>query len=315
MAAAARDVKARALVGPLLRESDRSGLRPAVSKGFHWAERLYGEPGLRPYLDVDLFVHPGEWEALVALLRDAGFRREGGPESVSGPGRGAPAWSLSPVFRKDGLAVELHANPLGLHMPARGEARFWRSLRSVRLAGEPAWVPGWPHEMVYAAVHAQQHSYARLSWLVDLAEMAALPDFDWGEAASIALEEGMEEALGHGLRLVLRCWEDAVPQGGRRLISSGGWARRASLFFWPPESVAARRPVSQAPYYMPSILALVRRGRVGPALRGAIRVLWPPRGWIRRQAPGAGPWARAVYAAGRWLRPWIYLVRRLLEGR
>jgi hypothetical protein len=315
LAAAARDLKARALVGPLLREADRQGLRPAVSKGFHWAERLYGEPGLRPYLDVDLFVHPREWNALLALLRDAGFHPEEEIEPAPGPGRGAPAWSLSPVFRKDGLALEIHANPLGLHAPARGEARFWSSLRPVRLAGEPAWVPGWPHEMIYASIHAQQHSYARLSWLVDLAEMAALPDFDWDEAASIASDEGMEEVLSHGLRLVARCWEGAVPGPGGRLISSGGWARKACLFLWPPEAVAARRPISPAPYYMPSILALARRGKVGPALRAGARVLCPPRGWIRRQASGAGPWARAAYAAGRWLRPWIYLAGRLFGDR
>jgi len=308
-------MKARAIVGPLLRESGRAGLRVAVSKGFHWAERLYGEPGLRPYLDVDLFVHPSEWRAFLVVLRETGFRPEGDPGSEAGPGRGVPAWSFSPVYRKDGLAVEVHPNPLGLQIPARADRLFWDSLQPVSLAGGAAWVPGWPQELCYAALHAQQHSYARLSWLVDLAEMAGMEGLDWAEAGSIAAAEGLEDSLGHGLRLIARCWPGAVPDSGRRLIPSGGWARRACLFLWPPEAVASRRPSPSAPYYMPSLLALTRRGRPWPALRAAARILWPPRGWIRRQASGAGPGARAAYAAGRWLRPWIYLVQRLIDGR
>jgi len=316
LAAAARDAKARAVVGPLLREAGRAGLRIAVSKGFHWAERLYDEPGLRPYLDVDLFVHPSEWRAFLDLLGATGFRPEGPAGAGSGPGRPRREWACSPVFHKAGLAVEAHPNPLGLQIPAVNNRLFWDSLRPVRLAGEAAWVPSWPHELVYAALHAQQHSYARLSWLVDLAEMAGLPGLDWDEATSIVRGEGLLDALAHGLRLAERCWPGSIPAPARRLMAAeGGAVRRACLFFWPPEAIAVRRRLPAAPYYMPSLFALLRRGRPGPALRGAARILWPPRGWIRRQVSGAGRCRRTAYAAGRWLRPIVYLVRRLIDGR
>jgi hypothetical protein len=299
-------------MAPLLEAAGREGLRIAISKGFHWAERLYGEPGLRPYLDVDGFVHPDEWSGVLDLLRRTGFRPDPGSSFVSAPRGDAPVWTHSPVFRKDGLAVEIHPNPLGLQIPSRAEKGFWDSLRQVRLAGTAAFVPGWPQELAYAALHAQQHSYTRLSWLVDLKEIAGLEGLDWAEAVGLAREEGIEASLAHGLHIVSRCWPGAVPERGTRLFPGGGWTSRASRFFWPVEAVASRRPAPEAPYYMPSILALLRRRRPGSAVRSLAGILWPPRDWVQRQLPGESRLVRARYSAGRLLRPWIYLVRRLI---
>ncbi|MDD8026467.1 MAG: nucleotidyltransferase family protein [Acidobacteriota bacterium] len=314
LAAAARDLRARGIMRPLLETAFFAGLKVGISKGFHWAERLYDEPGLRPYLDVDVFVRPAEWRSFLEILRRTGFRPDGTRDFDSVPGLRAPAWTFSPVFRKDGLAVEIHPNPFGLQSPSPADEDFWRSLRPVSLAGTTAYVPAWPQEFCYAAIHAQQHSYGRLSWLVDMAEMAGLSEWNWDTVAGLARRAGIEASLEHGLRIVSRCWPGAIPEPGRRLIPDGGWARRTARFFWPEEAAAARRPIPEAPYYMPTLLALTRRGRLGPKVRTLGRILCPPRDWIRSQMPGAGPLARTGYAVGRLARPWIYLVRRRIGG-
>jgi hypothetical protein len=298
----------------LLWEAQAAGLRVGISKGFHWAERLYPEPGLRPYLDVDLFVRPAEWRDFLGLLHRAGFRPEIGTltEISSSP---ASAWAFSPVFRKDGLAVELHPNPFGLQIPSATGDAFWDALREVPFAGGTAFAPPWPYEFCTAAVHAQQHSYSRLSWLVDLAEIAGRTDLDWAVASRLARREGIEPVLAHGLRIASLCWPGCIPEGRNRLFPAGRMARRGARFFWPEESVASRRPLPEAPYYMPSIFALARRGSPLGMARGVVRILFPPAGWVRRQMPSAGGFRRFEYSVRRFLRPWIFLVERRLSGR
>ncbi len=272
-------------MAPLLAAARAEGLPIAVCKGFHWAERLYPEPGLRPYLDIDLLVAPSSWKAALDWLRRSGFRPDVDPGRRA-PSERVPAWTLSPVYRRDGLAVELHPNPLGLQVPSLTEAEFWPALREERIGGAAVLVPPWPHELVHAAIHAQQHSYSRLSWLVDLAEMALRPDLDWRAASRLAAAEGVAASVLHALRIVSRCWPESVPAGVERLFPAGRPALRASRFFWPIEAVAGRKPLAAAPYYMPSVFAVLRRGSPIGILRGLRPVFFPPRGWVAAQMPG-----------------------------
>jgi hypothetical protein len=301
-------------MAPLLNAARAGGLPIAVCKGFHWAERLYPEPGLRPYLDVDVLVAPAAWRDALDWLRRCGFRADVDPGRRV-PSERVPAWTLSPVFRRDGLAVELHPNPLGLQVPSLTEAEFWPALSEERIGRAAVLVPSWPHELVHAAIHAQQHSYSRLSWLVDLAEMAARPDLDWPAASRLAVAEGVGACVLHALRVVSRCWPGSIPAAAESLFPAGPWAERASRFFWPIEAVAARKPLAAAPYYLPSVFAVLRRGSPSGIVRGLRPILFPPRGWVAAQMPGRGPAAKVGYAVWRLLRPGVYLVSRLLRRR
>jgi hypothetical protein len=314
LASTARHLLALEIVGPLLRAARAAGLRIGISKGFHWAERLYPQPGLRPYLDVDLLVRPAEWRAFLDLLDASGFRSEEGRGAAS-PGGKAPAWAFSPTFRKDGLAVEVHPNPFGLQIPSSTEEAFWGSLREEPFAGGTVFVPTWSREFCTAAVHAQQHSYRRLAWLVDLAEMAGRADLDWAEASGLARREGLAAVLAHGLRIASLCWPGCIPAGRERLFPASSLARRGTRFFWPEKAVASRRALPEAPYYMPSIFALAGRGSLPGMVRGLARIFFPPPGWIRRQMPAEGRLHRLFYAVRRLLRPWVFLVERRIARR
>jgi hypothetical protein len=314
LASTARHLRAVEIMAPLLLAARAEGLLVAACKGFHLAETLYPEPGLRPYLDIDLLVAPSSWRKALDWLQQSGFRADIGPGGREPSGR-VPAWTLSPVFRRDGLAVELHPNPLGLQIPSLTETGFWSALREERIGSAPVLVPPWSHELVHAAIHAQQHSYGRLSWLVDLAEMAARPDLDWPAASRLAGEEGLGASVLHSLRIVSRCWPGSIPAAAERLFRTGLLAERASRFFWPIEAAAARKQLAAAPYYMPSVFAALRRGSLLGIIRGLRPIFFPPRGWVAAQLPGRGPMARAGYAVHRLLRPWVYLASRRLRGR
>jgi len=312
LAAVARELAVRPILGSLLRDAGDEGLSVVVVKGAFLAEYLYGGPGLRPYLDVDLLVRPGQWPELRSVLKRTGWDEPAAPDhgGARPPVPGGAAWLESPVFRKGGLSVEVHLNPLGLHMPLRDEGAFWNSLRRVLLAGAPALALDWPRALCTAAVHAQQHSYGRLVWLVDLAEMAKLPGLDKAAIVAAAEAEGIAGPLRHGLRMAARLRGNGAGRSWAFPFPAASLEDRALSFLWPAERVLSRRALTPAPYYTPSILAFLRRREPVAAWHGLRRILFPPRNWVDRNYPGRRGFRLLAHYIRRVAGPWIYLAKR-----
>jgi Uncharacterised nucleotidyltransferase len=133
---------------PLLREA---GIEPLLAKGWA-AARLYPEPGLRPYGDIDLYVRPEQYRAAQAALR----RQQGPP-----------------------LPVDLHRGFGDLDEGER-DGVFDRS-RLAPLADVAVRVPSPEDHLRLLCLHALRHGVARAIWLCDIA--AALEtrprELDW----------------------------------------------------------------------------------------------------------------------------------------
>jgi len=128
-----------------------SGIEPLMAKG--WAvTRLYPEPGLRPYGDIDLCVRPEQHAAAAAALR-------------SPAAQGCPV-DLHPGFfgRKDRTFDQLYARS-----------------RLVRLGEVELRILGPEDHLWFLCMHMLSHGAWRPLWLCDIG--AALesrpPDFDW----------------------------------------------------------------------------------------------------------------------------------------
>lgn len=81
------------------------GVDTAMLKGPPLAERLYGDPGLRPSNDVDLLVTPDQFDAAVEILTRAGYARPSGANWVDG----LPLFETSLVARDSWLPpIDLH---------------------------------------------------------------------------------------------------------------------------------------------------------------------------------------------------------------
>ena len=314
LAAAARELAVRPILGSLLRDAGDAGLSVVVVKGAFLAEHLYGEAGLRPYLDIDLLIRRDQWPGLRAVLEktgwveqvalDRGETRPRIPRNAS--------WLESPVFRKSGLSVEVHLNPLGLHMPLRDEGAFWDSLRRVSIAGVPALALDWPHALCTAAVHAQQHSYGRMVWLVDLAEMAKLSDLDKAAVVAAAEGEGIAGSVRHGLRLAAQIRGLTYGRSFAFPFAAASLEDRVLSFLWPIERVLSREALPPAPYYTPSVLALLRRAEPVASFGALRRIVFPPKSWVDRNYPGRRGFRLLAHYVRRVAAPWIYLVKRRL---
>jgi hypothetical protein len=133
---------------PLLRGE---GVEPVLVKG--WAvARLYPEPGMRPYGDLDLCVLPEDYERAQAALK-----------SLEG----------------QSCDVDLHRG-FGKFYDRRSKAIFARS-RLVTLGDLEVRVLGAEDDLRFLCLHLLRHGAVRPLWLCDIAAMVETRarDFDW----------------------------------------------------------------------------------------------------------------------------------------
>jgi hypothetical protein len=181
---------------PVLRNR---GVEPLLVKG--WAiARLYPEPGLRPYCDLDLCVSPDSYDAAAAALEGPGMQ-----------------W----------CKVDLHSG-FGKFYERQTDDIFARS-RLVRLGDLDVRVLGAEDDLRFICLHVLRHGAARPLWLADVAVLLeSLPDdFDWDVCLSGSRRHAdwVACAIGLASRLLGACL-DGVPVAAR--------AKRLPKWFVPP---------------------------------------------------------------------------------
>ena len=175
----------------VLEDLDRNGIPAIVMRGIRHAEWIYGDPGVRPFEDHDVLVQPGDRAPAVAALRRLGFEQP------------APA-----LFRRGGVLIDLHTDPLGAgRRPTRREifpiavTRLFRRAAGGRVAGAPALILDSADEILLLAVHLVKHSFDRLVRIADLAHAVAVHGgtIDWPllheRAVAIRLERVLARAF------------------------------------------------------------------------------------------------------------------------
>ncbi len=145
----------------VLESFHRAGLPVVVMRGLRSVEAIYGEPGSRPFQDHDLLVRTTDRPAAESLLGRRGFERA------------APA-----LFRRGGVLVDLHVDPLGAARRPTRAALFplttetiFAGSRPGTVAGSPALIAPLEDEILLNAIHLVKHSFDRLIRTADLAHL------------------------------------------------------------------------------------------------------------------------------------------------
>jgi hypothetical protein len=258
-------------IAALSRHFHTHGIEPLLVKG--WAvARLYPEPGLRPYADVDLCVRPEQLAAAQAALASCAERPE---------------------------RVELHAGCPGLR--GRTLADLVSRSKLAPLGETEVRVPGPEDHLRLLCFHMLDHGACRPLWLCDVALLVEnrAPAFDWERclgtdrrhaewiASAIRLAGELLGAQLKGTpvdhparrlprwlaRTVLRQWATALQPSSRPPLAEGLGRGRAHASRWLEElrghwrnpiqaSVEVNAPFNNLPRLPIQFAAALRRAPV-----------------------------------------------------
>lgn len=232
----------------LLAVFEGSGVEATVLKGFPLAQRLYGDPYVRPVADVDLYVPLAQRQAAHDALLLGGFTHRSGEPPHEGVYRRASGG--------DALFVEVHSAVLDevllshLRLPAP-------TARLVDVDGVRMYAPDGPLLPVFLAAHLAKHSGVPLLWWIDFATLwAALPEDD--RRASHVL------AHAHGAARHLRWALQGIGELGRMVETDPAQARAAAATL----DALHRRHVA--------LRAIALGGSTADRIASFLAWVWPP---------------------------------------
>lgn len=197
------------VLGGVLEVFAAAGIPTIALKGIALARCVYGQIGVRPMADVDLFVKSEDAERAIVLLSNAGFQEGGKPELRRGFDQEFRVEKelLSP--RPARQMVEVHWRLIGPPFACRfvDHSAIWRRAAPVEIEGKPANVLGAEDWILHQAAHAVykhrhislldlcdvdrliRHFGSRIDWdmLLQIGEQ-----FHWLPALTIVLERAVD---------------------------------------------------------------------------------------------------------------------------
>jgi putative nucleotidyltransferase-like protein len=165
----------------LLKFLGEAGIPVIPLKGVALAQSLYGDPAARVCSDIDILVPPAKVAQAIDLIPASGYRSDFNDsfflKVVRRHGRHYDA-----VREDRGISflLELHWKLVQHSSRDRDAVRdLWAGARPQSFFGVPAFslTPEW--ELLYLCIHATDHEWRSLKWLVDVHEIASSGRVDW----------------------------------------------------------------------------------------------------------------------------------------
>lgn len=188
----------------LLRRLSDARILAIPLKGIALAESLYGDPATRVSTDIDLLVPPPQRDDAIEIIRAAGYRDVFDDSFFR---KIDLRYGRHYAFRRDytgcSTDVELHWR-LIQHSSQDQDAvaDLWAEAQPRQCFGAPAHClsPEW--EFLYLAIHAADHGWQGLKWLVDLHHLSITRPPDWQRVKEKAEQFGFERVV---LRTLITC--------------------------------------------------------------------------------------------------------------
>lgn len=201
--AAVGSAQVEALAVRTARVFDAAGVRWRLTKGAALAHLDYaGQLSERTFGDMDVVVHPADWNTAQMALTRSGYRRVS-PELRPGYdirfGKGAT------IEDPLGLEVDLHLRfAVGrFGLLARPHELFGRSDQIV-LAGQVIPTLAGPDRLLHACHHLVLGGFSGLRAARDVAQLLLVSRVDWVHCVHTATAWGVEAVVGRGVTLA---WE------------------------------------------------------------------------------------------------------------
>jgi hypothetical protein len=190
---------------------NRKKIRVVLLQGMDLLQLLYEDIGLRPMIDIDLWVLQKDYAGFISILASQGYQRD-------------PVYP--DTFRKASTTFDLHTHILWAdRIEARkwllhkGEEDIYQSARLIDFEGQEALCLSPADQVLYLGLHALKHHMNRLIWLVDIkCLLARWNRSDWKALITRAKELGQEKTLSCLLSLLANLFDFQLPAEAHQLM-------------------------------------------------------------------------------------------------
>ncbi len=193
----------------ILDTAEQRGLAILPFKGCYFIDAMYGDPGLRSMVDLDLLISPNDVEQATALMTSLGFR-----QNFTGRARFTPRHAHDISFTAEDdpdLIVELHYR---VFHELRGDdsvAQIFDNAIREPLFGRMRKTPSPDDHLFITAVHAATHAFGdQPMWVFDVALLCARTG-GIDRAAKEATRRGYHSAFQSALSIAHTALPSLVP--------------------------------------------------------------------------------------------------------
>lgn len=194
----------------IMEDFKNNGINALSLKGPLLGMEVYGTPELRYSADLDILIEPDEMEKAKERMLQMGFSEQQREERIFDT---SPKRSLvrelekdkedkHEVFTKNGMRVELHYEA-DTHWNVAFSA-LWNARREKKLLGRTVYCFGEYDNLAYLICHASGHSFDRLNWLAEIAELFKNGSLDYDVLYNNMVEKGVGVLLLSTLILLSR---------------------------------------------------------------------------------------------------------------
>lgn len=279
-------------IGGVLAQLAESGIDCMVVKGPAVAHRVYPDPNLRGFNDLDLVVRERDWAVTHQLLATMGF--------VSESNLPQPPPKLVPqevVYEQvywhpeKQFMVEVHYDDLlNAGLASRDVEGFWQRAVLVDVDGLPVKTLSLEDQLIQLCAHAHNHGYTRLGWFSDIAFIVRdhAEKLDWERMLETVRTEEAQVPVYYSLYFLERLLDISAPKDMLATLEPDRFRRWWHERYQPEERVLSLERIWPRPqfsfYFIPIserlLPDLLVMGRRPEKLRYLVRLLSPPRDWL-----------------------------------
>ncbi|MFN8528524.1 MAG: nucleotidyltransferase family protein [Anaerolineae bacterium] len=215
-------------------------------KGVALSKQIYGSVSEREIEDIDVLVQPEHLTWVKEALLAQGFEFHLREDGLSVDEKIKHEYHYSLYRRKPRLLTEIHWS-LGRRefSKMRNPALFWENSTFVDINGTPIPTPTIEVALIYLCMHGFKHSWRRLAWIYDLAQILyAYPDINWDVLLHRADDLRARRMVLQGLYLAHRIFAVSMPVAAEQAMEKEDRLRKISEQI---EEQTVTYPVEEAP--------------------------------------------------------------------
>jgi hypothetical protein len=195
----------------VLHLASQKGLAVVLLQGVDLLQGVYDDLGLRPMMDIDLWVSKNDYDALLRVLTQLGYDRD-------------PVYANT--YKRESIIFDIHTHILWADrirarklLLGRSEEHLIKEVRVIEIEGEKARGLSPYDQVLYLSLHAFKHRVDRLIWLVDIKRILERWNAeDWERLVHRAEDLGQKKTLTYIFFLLEQVFHFRIPKNALPLL-------------------------------------------------------------------------------------------------